>query len=115
MSNMMYALSILYKSKIPLIICFNKIDILDCKFALDWMQDFDQFDQNLSKVDTYLSSLSRSLSLVLEEFYKNILACGVSASTGKGFERLNEKIATSKKEYFDVFYAEISKKIKERQ
>ena len=52
------------------------------------MTDFESFDQNLSKVDTYLSSLSRSLSLVLEEFYKTIEACGVSAVTGKGFDKL---------------------------
>lgn len=88
MSNMFYALSILYKSKIPLLVCFNKIDILDHSFALEWMKDFEQFDLNLSKVDTYLSSLSRSLSLVLEEFYKNIEACGVSAVTSKGFDKL---------------------------
>ena len=31
MSNMLYSLSILYKSKLPLGIVFNKIDILDHK------------------------------------------------------------------------------------
>jgi hypothetical protein len=90
MSNMLYSLSILYKSKIPLQICFNKVDILDHSFAIKWMTDYEAFDQSLSKVDTYLSSLSRSLSLVLEEFYQNIDACGVSAYTGKGFEAMIE-------------------------
>ena len=89
MSNMLYSLSILYKSKIPLHICFNKIDVLDHTFAVKWLTDFESFDQSLSKVDTYLSSLSRSLSLVLEEFYKNIVAYGVSSHTGKGFDILS--------------------------
>ena len=69
MSNMLYSLSILYKSKLPLVVVFNKIDVLDHSFALKWMSDFDEFDSALSQVDTYLSSLSRSMSLVLEEFY----------------------------------------------
>jgi ribosome biogenesis GTPase A len=46
---MLYSLSILYKSKIPLCVVFNKIDILDCKFATEWMTDFDKFDEALSK------------------------------------------------------------------
>jgi hypothetical protein len=61
------------------------------------MKDFELFDQSLSKVDSYLSSLSRSMSLVLEEYYKSnkiyhsynkldIDACGVSAHTSKGFD-----------------------------
>ena len=33
MSNMMYSLSILYKSKLPLVVVFNKIDILQHDFA----------------------------------------------------------------------------------
>jgi hypothetical protein len=69
------------------------------------MRDFDSLDQNLSKIDTYLSSLSRSLSLVLDEFYKQVEACGVSAKTGKGFQYLIEnKIPRCRREYFEIFY-----------
>ena len=49
MSNMMYALSILYKSKTPLLVLFNKTDVLDCSFAAEWMTDFQAFDDALSK------------------------------------------------------------------
>lgn len=80
-----------------MIVCFNKIDILDHNFALKWMTDFEAFDQSLSKVDSYLSSLSRSLSLVLEEFYKNIDACGVSAQNGKGFDSLINNFENGRK------------------
>lgn len=69
MSNMLYSLSILYKTKLPMLIIFNKIDVIDHSFAEKWMKDFSEFDAALSLVDTYLSSLSRSMSLVLEEFY----------------------------------------------
>jgi hypothetical protein len=54
------------------------------------MQDFDSFDQSLSKIDSYLSNLSRSMSLVLDEYYKNIETCGVSAVTSKGFNDLEK-------------------------
>ena len=112
-SNMLYSLSILYKSKLPMVICFNKNDVLDHTFALQWMQDFDQLDSNLSKVDTYLSSLSRSLSLVLEEFYRQVEACGVSARTGKGFEALmNEKVPKCRQEYYEVYHKEMKDKMK---
>ena len=68
-SNMLYSLSILYKSKIPLCVVFNKIDVQDCKFVQDWMTDYDKFDEALAKEENYLASFSRSMSLVLDEFY----------------------------------------------
>jgi len=49
------------------------------------MTDFEAFDEALSKVDNYLASLSRSMSLVLDEFYQKVPSVGVSSSTGKGF------------------------------
>ena len=112
MSNMLYSLSILYKSKLPLIVVFNKIDVLDHSFAERWMKDFDEFDASLSQVDTYLSSLSRSMSLVLEEFYSHILSIGVSALTQKGFDKeLLDKFDQAKKEYDEIFLPEVQKKL----
>jgi len=81
-SNMLYSLSILYKSKIPLCVVFNKVDVMDCKFAQEWMTDYDKFDEALSKCDNYLASLSRSMGLVLDEFYNLVPYSGVSAVTG---------------------------------
>lgn len=108
MSNMLYSLSILYRSKLPLLVIFNKIDVLDHSFAQKWMNDFNEFDAALSLVDTYLSSLSRSMSIVLEEFYANILSYGVSALTKKGFsEDLINKFDEAKKEYDEIFLPEI--------
>lgn len=35
MSNMLYACSILYKTRLPLVLAFNKVDVAQHKFALE--------------------------------------------------------------------------------
>jgi hypothetical protein len=76
------------------------------------MKDFDEFDASLSLEDNYLSSLSRSMSLVLEEFYSNILSVGVSALTQKGFDDgLIEKFELASKEYEEIFWPEVQKRL----
>ena len=42
--------SILYKAKLPLVVALNKIDIVDAAFALDWMNDFESFQEALEQV-----------------------------------------------------------------
>ena len=54
------------------------------------------------------------MSLVLEEFYSNILSIGVSALTQKGFDQtLIDKFAEAKKEYDEIFLPEVQKKLAE--
>jgi GPN-loop GTPase len=71
------------------------------------MTDYDKFDEALSKQDNYLASLSRSMSLVLDEFYNLVPYAGVSATTGAGFDGLCLKFEGLRKEYFDVFLPEL--------
>ena len=47
MSNMLYACSILYKTKLPMILVFNKTDVRDAEFAKEWMTDFEAFQAAL--------------------------------------------------------------------
>ena len=49
MSNMLYACSILYKTKLPMILVFNKTDVKDASFAKEWMTDFEAFQDALRK------------------------------------------------------------------
>lgn len=45
MSNMLYACSILYKTRLPLVLAFNKTDVLSHAFAREWMTDFEKFQE----------------------------------------------------------------------
>ena len=45
MSNMLYACSILYKTRLPVVLSFNKTDIVSHAFATEWMSDFEKFQE----------------------------------------------------------------------
>src|SRR5882757_6397241 len=42
------ASSILYKTKLPFILVFNKTDVQPHDFAIEWMQDFEAFQMALA-------------------------------------------------------------------
>lgn len=107
MSNMLYACSILYKTRLPFILVFNKTDAQPHEFALDWMRDFEKFQQALHSSSSesggedgsYLNSLMSSMCLVLDEFYSNLRAVGVSAMTGAGMKEFFAAVDEAKEEY----------------
>lgn len=48
--------SILYKMKLPFIVVLNKTDVVDHTFAVEWMNDFEVFQEALEQVMMFVSS-----------------------------------------------------------
>ena len=70
---------ILYKTRLPFILVFNKTDAQPHDFAIEWMQDFEAFQKALAThgrdqngEPTYMNSLMSSMCLVLDEFYSHL-------------------------------------------
>lgn len=119
MSNMLYACSILYKARLPFIIVLNKCDVVDPDFAIEWMQDFEVFQEALEKEASYVSNLSRTMSLTLDEFYKDLKTCSVSSITGVGMSKFYDLVEAGVLEYEQDYKVEYEKlryqKAKENQ
>ena len=79
-----------YRTRLPLVIVFNKVDVVSHNFCIEWMTNYEIFQQALDDLPEgggYYGSLTRSLSLVLDEFYTNFVhAVGVSSITGTGID-----------------------------
>lgn len=133
MSNMLYACSILYKTKLPMILVFNKTDVKDADFAKEWMTDFESFQAALRQEEQgnsfggmegsggvgggsgYMGSLLNSMSLMLEEFYRHLSVVGVSAMTGKGVDEFFEAVGEKAKEFERDYQPELDKRRRERE
>jgi GPN-loop GTPase len=128
MSNMLYACSILYKTKLPMILVFNKTDVQPADFAHEWMTDFEKFQDALREEEDkgvfggeghggsgYMSSLLNSMSLMLEEFYAHLSMVGVSAMTGEGVEEFFQKVEEKRMEFNRDYKPELERRRKERE
>lgn len=131
MSNMLYACSILYKTKLPMILVFNKTDVKDASFAKEWMTDFDAFQAALRDDEAknafggaeggdsmggsgYMGSLLNSMSMMLEEFYAHLSVVGVSSMTGQGVDEFFEAVKTKADEFNHDYQLELDRRRQER-
>lgn len=80
--------------------CFSGIVMV---LLMQWMKDFEVFHAALDADNTYTSTLTRSLSLALEEFYKNLRSVGVSAVSGAGMDAFFKAIEASAEEYMETY------------
>ncbi len=134
MSNMLYACSILYKTKLPMILVFNKTDVKDADFAKEWMTDFEAFQAALKQEEDcgsfggfeggnggqaggsgYMGSLLNSMSLLLEEFYRHLSVVGVSSMTGQGIPEFFDAVNNKAQEFERDYKPELEKRRRERR
>jgi GTPase SAR1 family protein len=134
MSNMLYACSILYKTKLPMILVFNKTDVKDAEFAKEWMTDFEAFQAALREEEEagsfggleggsggigggsgYMGSLLNSMSLMLEEFYSHLSVVGVSAMTGAGVDDFFNAVDEKALEFERDYKPELERRKKQRE
>lgn len=141
MSNMLYACSIMYKSRLPFVLAFNKTDVQSHQFAMDWMHDFEKFQQALmaghardpsahavgpdtpapagtfesrGEEPSYMNSLMNSMSLVLDEFYQQLRAVGVSSATGEGIDDLLRAVDEARQEYLADYRPQLEAMLKDK-
>lgn len=129
MSNMLYACSILYKTKLPMILVFNKTDVQDAEFAKEWMTDFEKFQAALRDEEEkgvfggdgfgggsgYMSSLLNSMSLMLEEFYSHLSMVAVSSTTGDGIGDFFEAVEQKRQEFNRDYKPELDRRRQQRE
>mmetsp|Transcript_38983 Transcript_38983/g.94350 ORF Transcript_38983/g.94350 Transcript_38983/m.94350 type:complete len:411 (-) Transcript_38983:1185-2417(-) len=125
MSNMLYACSMYYRSRLPLVIVFNKTDVVSSEFCLEWMKDFEAFQDALDNARNdgdggesgFYDSLTRSLSLVLDEFYQEFSknAVGVSAIIGDGIDKFWDVVKQAANTDFQEYIEDLKHRIQEQE
>lgn len=138
MSNMLYACSILYKTKLPVVLVFNKTDVpgpgvAGAATARSWMADFEAFQHALAADEArgtwggdagaagmlagsgYMGSFLNSMSLMLDEFYRHLSVVAVSARTGEGIPELLRAFADKEAEFVRDYQPELERRRIERE
>eukprot|EP01055_Gregarina_sp_Pseudo9_P001702 Gregarina_sp_Pseudo_9__1701@NODE_2152_length_1125_cov_27_981584_g1982_i0_p1_GENE_NODE_2152_length_1125_cov_27_981584_g1982_i0NODE_2152_length_1125_cov_27_981584_g1982_i0_p1_ORF_typecomplete_len301_score38_39ATP_bind_1/PF03029_17/1_9e74VirC1/PF07015_11/1_9e08AAA_31/PF13614_6/9e08MipZ/PF09140_11/6_1e06SRPRB/PF09439_10/9_2e06SRP54/PF00448_22/3e05AAA_16/PF13191_6/9_6e05AAA_16/PF13191_6/1_5e03NTPase_1/PF03266_15/5_1e05GTP_EFTU/PF00009_27/8e05Zeta_toxin/PF06414_12/0_0004Zeta_toxin/PF06414_12/1_1e03CLP len=108
MANMMYACSVLYKSKLPFIGVFTKSDLVDPTPQMLWVSDPKEFADAANTEDTYAASLSKSLAVALAQFYDAFRMVPVAIAASEvdslvGMDKLIEASKDAEEEYFDHY------------
>lgn len=108
-SNILYSCSVLYKSRLPLMMILNKVDITSADFLREWLNDSDTFDNALEKEDFFAGSFARSLASTLENFYQKFFFLIVSSLTGIGIFQMLNVLKKTYLEFLISYQSELEK------
>ncbi|KAH3760285.1 GPN-loop GTPase 1 [Pelomyxa schiedti] len=109
MANMLYACSVMYKTRLPLVLALTKTDVMSEALVVEWMKDFDVFHQALKSDTSYANDLMWSMTLVLDEFYNSLSYAAVSSITGSGMPEFFAAVDKAVIEYNTTYLPEMRK------
>lgn len=106
-----------------MIIVFTKTDVESETPLVEWMQDFEIFQQALRKAEDeagpdgmgYIGSLVNSMALMLDEFYQHLSAIGVSSVTGRNIPEFFELVDQKVDEYYKIYKPQIEQLKQEKE
>lgn len=151
MANMLYAVSVLYRTGLPMVLVLNKADVRDAPApppldgasgddnedkppsgniygddgdlvarCLRWMRSWESLcegidsESSVSSTGTaglggtnFQSSLTNSMSLVLDEFYNALNVVGVSAMSGAGVDDFFDAVELKRREFLVDYWPNI--------
>lgn len=119
MSNMLYACSMFYRTRLPLVVVFNKCDVVSGEVCMEWMQDYEKFQEALDDFTSnddsgYYASLTRSLSLVLDEFYATLHRVAVSAASGDGIAEFWNIVQKAADDFDEDYVGDLKCRVEEQ-
>jgi hypothetical protein len=103
MSNMTYASSIIYKSRLPMVLALNKADQINPDYAKEWILDFEAFQAAVRDLEGYSANLASSISLAMDEMYGVLDHVAISAYNGSGINDFLTAVHKAADEYEVVF------------
>jgi len=103
------------------VVVFNKSDVASGEVCMEWMSDYEKFQEAMDDFTSsasdgggYYASLTRSLSLVLDEFYQTLHKVAVSAATGDGIEDFWNVVGEASQDFEDGYVEDLKCRIEEQ-
>lgn len=115
MSTMLYSCSILYKSQVPLLLVLNKADVASGDFLEQWMTQPDALGEELRNAKGYAATLTQSLSLFAQDYYRNLHTSRVSAMSGEGIELFEAGLEEARARYISDYLPIVHERLVRKQ